>query len=266
MFKGLIEKDFQVDEELWGASFLDWSTWQKESRKIGIKLLFIYTLQHVANSKYIDEEDQKFAGELLKEVNKSSLKVTDSKPVNALALLANELDKKQLLSQIKENGAKDYTAFLSCFILEALAKNNELEFGYQTMLAYFGGMIDIGGTTLFEEFDIDWLHNSCRLDEFPKDGQNDFHGDFGKDCFTGYRKSLCHAWSCGVIPFVIENVVGLKIKDGNIISFKPNLLDLDFINCSIPTSRGSIQVNLNKDKYDINLPDGFVLEGDKYEK
>lgn len=266
MFKGLIEKDFQVDEELWGASFLDWSTWQKESRKIGIKLLFIYALQRIANSKYIDEEDQKFAGELLKEVNKSSLKVTDSKPVNALALLANELDKKQLLNQIKENGAKDYTAFLSCFILEALAKNNELEFGYQTMLAYFGGMIDIGGTTLFEEFDIDWLHNSCRLDEFPKDGQNDFHGDFGKDCFTGYRKSLCHAWSCGVIPFVIENFVGLKIKDGNIISFKPNLLDLDFINCSIPTSRGSIQVNLNKDKYDINLPDGFVLEGDKYEK
>lgn len=265
MFKGLIEKDFQADEQLWGATFLDWSTWQKESRNVGIKLLFIYTLKQITNSDYLDKRDQKFAEDLLKAIDKSSLKVTNSKPVNALALLSNELDKKQLLNQIKDNGAKEYTAFLSYFILESLAKNDELGFGYQTMLAYFGGMIDVGGTTLFEEFDIDWLHNSCKLDEIPKDGQNDFHGDFGKECFTGYRKSLCHAWSCGVIPFVVENIVGLHIKDGNKVSLKPNLLDLDYINCSIPTSYGNVQISLNKEKANIKLPDGMVLEGAKHE-
>ena len=198
------------------------------------------------------------------ELNKSD--ATDSKAVNSLILLSEKGDKESLIRQIKENGCHGYTSFLSYFILESLARNNELQFAYDSMLSYFGGMIDVGGTTLFEEFDISWLENSCKLDELASSGQHDFHGDFGKECYTGYRKSLCHGWACGVIPFVIENIIGLHIKNGKEVTLKPNLLGLDFIECIIPTKKGNIQININKDKYDIKLPKGLVLKGENYEK
>lgn len=31
------------------------------------------------------------------------------------------------------------------------------------------------------------------------------HDDFGAICYDGYRHSLCHGWSSGVIKFIKEN-------------------------------------------------------------
>jgi hypothetical protein len=74
------------------------------------------------------------------------------------------------------------------------------------MKEYCGGMLSVGATTFFEDFDIDWLENSCRIDRFPKKGQKDIHGDFGRFCYTGFRHSLCHGWSAGVITFIEEEL------------------------------------------------------------
>ena len=265
MFKDLIRNDFELkDSELWGLTFFDWSTWEKESRFLGIRYLFVYTLEQIIKSKYINDKDKELASELLNSIDDSKFAISDSKAVNSLALLINEqkLDKKQLVNQIKKRGCEGFTSFLSCFIFESLIRNGELQFAFDSLLEYFGGMLDIGGTTLFEEFDVSWLHNSCKLNELPKEGQNDFHGDFGSHCFSGYRKSLCHGWSCGVIPFVIENIVGLHIENGNKVILKSNLLDLDYIECKIPTSKGLIKIKINGNCREINVPEGFVVEND----
>lgn len=269
MFKDLIESDFKLrDCDLWGLTFFDWSTWEKESRLLGIKYLFAFALEQVLESKFIKNQDKELAAELLRYMG-SDFAISDSKAVNSLALLLNQskLDKKELINQIKSNGCEGFTPFLSYFILESLARNDEIQFAFDAMLEYFGSMVAIGGTTLFEEFDVSWLHNSCKLDEMPKDKQNDFHGDFGSHCFAGYRKSLCHGWSCGIIPFVIENIVGLRIENGDKVILKPNLLDLDYIECVVPTNNGSIKINISKKDgqchYDIDLPDGYILEGEE---
>lgn len=267
IFEDLIDNNFDIDDsELWGLTFFDWSTWEKDSRFLGIKYVFIYALQQLIECKYINNNDKDLAKTLLNKIDKTSFTVTDSKPVNSLALLSKQLDKTNLINQMKENGSSGFSSFLSYFILKSLADNGELEFAYDSLFSYFGGMVDIGGTTLFEEFNISWLDNSCKLNEIPYDGQNDFHGDFGAYCFEGYRKSLCHGWSCGVIPFVIENIVGLHIEDGYKVSFKPNLLDLDYVECCIPTAKGNIYININKDNKEIKLPEGMILGGQNDEK
>ena len=84
---------------------------------------------------------------------------------------------------------------------------------------YYQGMIDIGGTTLFEEHDPSWLLHSCRIDELPQEGQLDYHGDHGEECYVGFRRSLAHAWATGILPFLIEDVLGIHVHENGAISF-----------------------------------------------
>ena len=55
-----------------------------------------------------------------------------------------------------------------------------------------------------EDFNLDWVNGSCRIDELPKDGEKDIHGDYGDYCYKGFRHSLCHGWSAGVLQFIKE--------------------------------------------------------------
>ena len=72
------------------------------------------------------------------------------------------------------------------------------------MKEYYGAMLDKGATSFWEDFDMDWVENSCKIDELPTSAQKDIHGDYGKYCYKGFRHSLCHGWSAGVIAFIKE--------------------------------------------------------------
>ena len=72
------------------------------------------------------------------------------------------------------------------------------------MKTYYGAMLSRGATTFFEDFSMGWLEGSGRIDEFPAEGEHDLHGDFGAFCYVGFRHSLCHGWSAGVIRFLAD--------------------------------------------------------------
>jgi hypothetical protein len=99
---------------------------------------------------------------------------------------------------------------------------------------YYGAMLEKGATTFWEDFDVDWMENSNRIDCFPVEGQRDIHGDFGKFCYKNFRHSLCHGWSTGVLAFLIEYVIGLKIENGKVTEIKPNLMGLKTVVAKIP--------------------------------
>jgi hypothetical protein len=65
-------------------------------------------------------------------------------------------------------------------------------------------MLDVGATSFWEDFDIEWTRGSSRIDEPPREGEKDIHGDYGAFCYVGFRHSLCHGWSAGVIGFMKE--------------------------------------------------------------
>ena len=95
------------------------------------------------------------------------------------------------------------STFMSYYILKAVASFDKAA-AIGMMKEYYGAMLRKGATTFWEDFSMDWVENSCRIDEFPKEGERDIHGDFGAFCYKGFRHSLCHGWSAGVIRFIRE--------------------------------------------------------------
>jgi len=112
------------------------------------------------------------------------------------------------------------------------------------MKEYYGGMLSVGATTFWEDFDIEWLKNAGRIDELPKAGEVDIHGEKGAFCYIGYRHSFCHGWSAGVIPYLVETVLGVKMTGACMrrIKIEPHLSGLKHVKGSVPTPYGLLHV------------------------
>ena len=127
------------------------------------------------------------------------------KCIRAFQILAGRRD-KQDAAFLENGGAEGLSTFMAYYILKADALS-----GGQNMLSilkeYYGGMLQRGATTFWEDFDIAWLKNSGRIDEFPAEGKTDIHGDYGAFCYRGLRHSLCHGWSAGILAFLAEQIL-----------------------------------------------------------
>ena len=133
------------------------------------------------------------------------MNVESAKQVIALKYFATGKLSGIEAAKLVEGGAKGFSTFMSYFILTAIAKYYGAEAALKLMKDYYGAMLDRGATTFFEDFHMEWLEGSGRIDELTPEGVKDIHGDYGAYCYIGYRHSLCHGWSAGVITFIEEN-------------------------------------------------------------
>jgi hypothetical protein len=127
-------------------------------------------------------------------------------------------------------------------------------------------MLDLGATTFWEDFDIRWAENACRLDEVCTGGKSDIHGDNGNYCYVGYRHSLCHGWSSGPVPFLTEHVLGVKVTGAGCskIEITPHLGDLAWAEGSIATPMGKVSIAHSKQpdgtvKTEVDAPAGIEI-------
>ncbi|MBO4252123.1 MAG: hypothetical protein J5911_05655 [Clostridia bacterium] len=182
--------------------FVDWQTSGKKDEKDGARAINIIAAKKaIALFKKFSKKTEN-AEELLRRLMKKEINVESSKSVLGLKYFAvglTESDKQKLV----ENGANGVSTFMSYYILKAIASFDK-EKAIEMLKEYYGAMLDKGATSFWEDFDMKWIENSCRTDEFPKDGENDIHGDYGAYCYKGFRHSLCHGWSSGIIRFIKE--------------------------------------------------------------
>ena len=203
----------------WGYLFFDWRSVPDKDRVNGIQALALYFANSCFHSSIVDEDGKRLASFILSSIHFPFIDSTHKKTVNAMMLMAGVGDKPKLIDSILEGGASGWSCFLSYFLMKALTIAGKGKEAYQIAKDYYQGMIDIGGTTLFEEHDPSWLLHSCRIDELPQEGQLDYHGDHGEECYVGFRRSLAHAWATGILPFLIEDVLGIHVHDNGAISF-----------------------------------------------
>lgn len=201
----LVQIDECVTEEgemHFPAYFLDWPTHDTMDAVRGVRAIGIVAARKAAELLRAFGEDASFAESLWKKLRLQEIGKTESKAVLGLKYFAVGLTQEDEALLVK-GGAKGTSTFMSYYILKAVASFDR-ETAVQMMKEYYGAMLHKGATTFWEDYNLDWGENSCRIDEFPQEGQKDIHGDFGAYCYVGFRHSLCHGWSAGVLAFIKE--------------------------------------------------------------
>jgi hypothetical protein len=147
-------------------------------------------------------ENTSVAEELLDKLLKQEIVARGNKKVLGLKYFATGLTRDEQEALVS-GGAQGMSTFMSYYILKAVASFDR-DAAVSMMKEYYGAMLDKGATTFWEDFDLAWVEGSGRIDEFPQNGEKDIHGDYGDYCYVGFRHSLCHGWSAGVIAFMKE--------------------------------------------------------------
>ena len=272
---GLIDLiDSKIDEDgtedLSRFRFLDWpSTPNKEGVEAGYRALLIWSLKDAKRLCEIlgEEKSAQTCVTAIQKLNNKIMPHNDLKQAAALMAVAGILDPVKACNEvIAIDGAKRFSTFYGLYMLDALSLAGKYNEALKIVSDYWGGMLDMGATTFWEDFNVEWKENSARLDEFTPEGMNDIHGDFGAYCYPSYRHSFCHGWSSGVTAWLTENVLGIKIVEPGCKTLKiePHLGNLEWVEGTFPTPQGIVKVKHTKQpngeiKTEVEAPDGIRI-------
>jgi hypothetical protein len=239
-------------ETLGKFRFLDWpSTPNKEGVEAGYRALLVWALKDAQKlCDILGEKDAaKKCSSTVDKLNRKIMGHNNLKQAAALMTIAGILDPAKACKQvIAVDGASRFSTFYGLYMLDALSMAGMHDQALEIALTYWGGMLDMGATTFWEDFNVEWMNNTARLDEFTPEGMNDIHGSFGAYCYPSYRHSLCHGWSSGVTAWLSENVLGIKVIEAGCKTLKiePHLGNLEWVEGSFPTPLGIVKVKHTK--------------------
>lgn len=256
-------------EVLNGVRFLDWPTSEDPlAVHAGLQSMMVMTFEAGSDMMATlgDKDLEKKYKQIAKNLKKHQPEGNTTKQAAALMSLANLEDAKKINTNIlKKDGVQRMSTFYGYYILEAMAKAEDYNGALNVIREYWGGMLDLGATTFWEDFDVLDVANSGRIDSVVPPGKFDIHGDFGEYCYVGYRHSLCHGWASGPTPWLTQYVLGIHVLNGGkTIKIQPNLGDLKFAKGTFPTQFGVLKVKHVKNtdgsiETTIEAPEGLKI-------
>jgi hypothetical protein len=256
-------------ETLDGMRFLDWPTASNPvAVHEGLQAMMTLTMESGARlcDTLGDQETAKLCTDTAKRLRKHVPESSGRKAPAALLSLAGFRDPAEVSTNVlKKDGPKDLSTFYGFYVLNALAKSGDTDTALDFLSQYWGGMLDFGATTFWEDFDLAWTKNAGRIDEPVAPGKKDLHGDFGAYCYVGFRHSFCHGWSGGPTAWLSKNVLGVTpVAPGCAqVKITPHLGRLAWAEGTYPTPKGPIHVRHDKQpngsiKTTVKLPEGIV--------
>lgn len=220
------------------AFFLDWPTKYTPDAVIGTATIIL-----LAAKMYLKKEENATCHSIIRKLSAYLVKDCVSKQTRAFQVLAGR-ETERVHTFLEKGGAEGFSTFMAYYILKADAMAGGVDM-LPIIKEYYGAMLSRGATTFWEDFNMDWLEGSGRIDELPREGEKDIHGDYGAFCYEGFRHSLCHGWASGVLAFFIEHILGLEMSDGGkCYEVHPNTLGIDEIYAKIPTVQGWIEIQI----------------------
>jgi len=247
--------------------FLDWPNNENPAAEhAGLHAILKMTFERCADMlKVLDEEELALECEAAaKRMYNHIPDCNGSKQAAAALALSGIEDAKKLNDElISVGGGKGYSTFFGYYILAAKAMAGDFVGALNDIREYWGAMLDMGATTFWEDFNLDWLENSAPIDEFVPEGKNDIHGDFGAYCYKNFRHSLCHGWASGPCPYMTHYVLGIRAVDANTYIVDPELADLKWAKGTYPTAKGLIEVSAEKTEegtlVSVSAPKGIKI-------
>jgi hypothetical protein len=271
LFNHLMTKiDENGKEMLDGTRFLDWpSSPNVKGVDAGLQALMVMAMD-AGHEMALAMGDKALADRCAKASKKLKKYIPDhnqSKQGAALMALAGlmkaEKADKDVLSV---GGAQGFSTFYGYYMLEAMAKAGNYQGAMDIISEYWGAMLDLGATTFWEDFHIDWTKNAARIDELVPEGKVDVHGAYGDYCYKGFRHSLCHGWASGPTSWLSRHVLGVEVLEPGCkkVRITPHLGDLKWVEGTFPTPFGIIKIKHEKQANgkvvsDIQVPEGVTL-------
>ena len=285
LLKVLISKvDASGREHLDGMRFLDWpSNENPEAINVGLQALMVQAMKYGAELCSLLQEPElastcletevrlrKAAPQVIKPFLTLKKKPTEPGMKQAAALLAwaglmdaNEADQKYL----SQEGGHGFSTFYGYYMLRSMALAGNYSGALDIIRSYWGAMLDMGATTFWEDFNLDWLPNAAPIDELVPAGKKDIHGDFGAYCYKGFRHSLCHGWASGPTSWLTEYVLGVEVLEPGcrVLRIVPHLADLEWVEGTFPTPKGIVKIRHEKQpdgsiSSKIDAPEGIVIK------
>ena len=262
--------DANGKETLDGTRFLDWpSSPNVKGVDAGLQALMVMAMD-AGQEMALAMGDKELASRCAKSSKKLKKYTPDhnqSKQGAALMALAGlmkaEKADKEVLSV---GGAKNFSTFYGYYILEAMAKAGNYQGAMDIISEYWGAMLDLGATTFWEDFNIDWMENAARIDELVPEGKVDVHSSYGGYCYVGFRHSFCHGWASGPTAWLSRYVLGVQVLEPGCrkVKIEPHLGNLNRVEGSFPTPYGVIRIKHEKQANgkilsDIQVPEGVEL-------
>ncbi len=143
----------------------------------------------------------------------------------------SETQKQQVKKSVLLNDKiqKITTPYMRFYELEALCALGEQKFVLQEMKDYWGGMLNLGATSFWEEYN-------------PTKKGEEHLAMYGRK----FGKSLCHAWGASPIFLLGKYYLGVKPTSAGYTTYeiKPNLGGLQWMEGKVPTPNGEIELKV----------------------
>lgn len=245
--------DAEGCENLNGVRFLDWPTKaDTPSVHAGLQSMMVMTFEVGKElAKILDAEDKcsKY-DDVLTLLRNHSVEIPHRKSPAALMSIAELADSHNVCENyLLVDSVQDISTFYGYYVLNALGDAGYCTQALDIIRIYWGAMLDLGATTFWEDFDIDWIKNAARIDEIVPEGKIDIHSAYGAYCYKGFRHSLCHGWASGPTAWLTQYVLGVEVVEPGckVIKIDPHLGDLDWVKGTYPTPHGSVLIEHRKD-------------------
>jgi hypothetical protein len=177
----------------------------------------------------------------------------DGKPADNVTRYANmfgiffnyfsEKQKQQVKQHVllNENIQKITTPYMRFYELEALCAMGEQDYVRKEMKAYWGGMLKLGATSFWEEYD-------------PSKKGAEHLAMYGRE----FGKSLCHAWGASPIYLLGKYYLGVKPTAPGYSEYliEPKLGGLQWMEGKVPTPAGTIDLYVSTSEIRVKSPSG----------
>lgn len=147
--------------------------------------------------------------------------------------------KKSVL--LNNNIQKITTPYMRFYELEALCAMGEQKYVLQEMKDYWGGMLKLGATSFWEEYNPD------------KKGA-EHYAMYGRE----FGKSLCHAWGASPIYLLGKYYLGIKPTAPGYQTYtvEPVLGGLQWMEGKVPTPQGNISLHCSTKQLKVSTAGG----------
>ncbi|MFA6133728.1 MAG: alpha-L-rhamnosidase C-terminal domain-containing protein [Phycisphaerae bacterium] len=236
-------------EALDGMRFLDWPSQANPSAvHAGLQSLMVLAMDAGARlCEVLGESDAALrcadaAARLRRHVPQAGM----SKQANALLALSGLADAAETNRRVLANEPlSKLSTFYGYYVLQARARAGDYDGCLEVIRKYWGAMLDLGATSFWEDFSLDWTAGAAGIEDLVPPGMKDIHGDFGDYCYKGFRHSLCHGWAAGPTAWLSEHVLGVRPTQPGFaeVAIRPHLGGLEWAEGTFPTPRGLICVS-----------------------